>query len=143
MCLTIDYNLHLFCASKLSYTSPPSLSLLHAGSSLSFAARPKYLSTSGEWVNVRWKYVDEPSENDWIGVFTPPIDDVYPINPSQQAPIKWKVNTLSHTTTYLQHSDQNFCLGHSQNLLSGHSFLLYKAFRTTIELLNLISGHSL
>ena len=61
------------------------------GSSISFAARPKYLSSSGEWVTVRWKYVDEPSENDWIGVFTPPLDDVYPINPSQQAPIKWKV----------------------------------------------------
>ena len=61
------------------------------GSSISFAARPRYLSTSGEWVTVRWMYIDEPSENDWIGVFTPPIDDVYPVNPSEHAPIKWKV----------------------------------------------------
>ena len=42
-------------------------------------------------MTVRWKYIDEPSENDWIGVFTPPIDDVYPVNPSEHAPIKWKV----------------------------------------------------
>lgn len=64
---------------------------MYIGSSVSFAARPRYLSTSGEWVTVRWKYVDEPSEKDWIGVFTPPIDDTYPINPTEHAPIKWKV----------------------------------------------------
>jgi hypothetical protein len=66
-------------------------------SSITFAARPRYLSTSGEWVTVRWKYVNEPSEKDWIGVFTPPIDDVYPVNPSEHAPIKWKYAYFSST----------------------------------------------
>ena len=61
------------------------------GSSVVFAARPRYLTQSGEWVTVRWRYIEDPSDNDWVGVFTPPIDDVYPIDPTEHSPIKWKV----------------------------------------------------
>lgn len=67
-------------------------------SSVVFAARPRYLTKSGEWVTVRWRYIEDPSDNDWIGVFTPPIDDVYPIDPSEHSPIKWKVQC---TVTYI------------------------------------------
>ena len=67
--------------------------VLYIGDSMSFTARPKYLETSGSWVTVRWYYVEEPSEKDWIGVFTPPVDGDYPIDPSEHSPIKWKVTT--------------------------------------------------
>ena len=50
----------------------------------------KYLS-SGDWVKMSWQYVSYPSVYDWIGVYSPPLDDIYLINPSIQAPIKVQV----------------------------------------------------
>lgn len=52
----------------------------------------KYL-TSGDWVKMSWQYVSSPSIYDWIGVYSPPLDDIYLINPSVQAPIKVQVRT--------------------------------------------------
>ena len=50
----------------------------------------KYLS-SGDWVKMSWQYVSNPSVYDWIGVYSPPLDDIYVINPSLHAPIKVQV----------------------------------------------------
>ena len=49
-----------------------------------------YLS-SGDWVKMSWQYVSNPSVYDWIGVYSPPLDDIYRINPSVHAPIKVQV----------------------------------------------------
>ncbi len=48
---------------------------------------PSTLSSTGGWVKVTWKYVDDPADNDWVGVYSPPTDDGYLINPSEHAPI--------------------------------------------------------
>lgn len=50
----------------------------------------KYLS-SGDWVKMSWQYVSYPSVYDWIGVYSPPLDDLYLIDPTVQAPIKVQV----------------------------------------------------
>ncbi len=52
---------------------------------------PQYLETSGEYVTVTWNDVESPSSLDWIGVYSPPLDDVYLINPAEHAPIKYQV----------------------------------------------------
>jgi len=48
---------------------------------------PSTLSSTGGWVKVTWKYVDDPADNDWVGVYSPPTNDGYGINPSKHAPI--------------------------------------------------------
>ena len=59
---------------------------------------PSTLSGDGGWVKVTWGYVDDPSDNDWVGVYSPPTDDGYRINPSEHAPIKLLV--CIHTIMY-------------------------------------------
>ena len=48
---------------------------------------PSTLSSAGGWVKVTWQYVDDPSDDDWMGVYSPPTNDGYRINPSEHAPI--------------------------------------------------------
>lgn len=62
--------------------------------------RPQYISQSGKWVKVRWYNNDRPSNGDWIGVYSPPMYDSYPIDPVSYAPIKyqWANVSTSHTT---------------------------------------------
>ena len=55
----------------------------------------KYLS-SGDWVKMSWQYVSSPSVYDWIGVYSPPLNDIYVINPTLQAPIKVQVYILAN-----------------------------------------------
>ena len=38
-------------------------------------------------MRVTWKNSD-PSDEDWVGVYSPPTNDGYRINPSEHAPIK-------------------------------------------------------
>ena len=58
---------------------------------ISFKVYPKSLAKSGEWVEVSWNYVQNPDEGDWVGVFSPPINDIYRINLALQAPVKLQV----------------------------------------------------
>lgn len=70
---------------------PPYPTTVHADSSITVNVYPTNLSGSGGWVKVTWSYVDDPSDSDWIGVYSPPTDDYYKIDPSEHAPIKLKV----------------------------------------------------
>ena len=47
------------------------------------------LESSGAWVNVSWSGVSDPKKKDWIGVYSPPIDNT--IDPSYRAPVKYQV----------------------------------------------------
>ena len=47
------------------------------------------LALSGSWVNVSWSGVSNPKKSDWIGVYSPPIDNT--IDPSYNAPVKYQV----------------------------------------------------
>lgn len=67
---------------------------LHAESSVRLLVNPNIYLTSGEWVKVAWRYVSSPSSYDWIGLYSPPQDDVYRINPTLSAPIKIQVKLL-------------------------------------------------
>lgn len=47
--------------------------------------------------------MDDPSDDDWVGAYSPPTDDGYRINPSEHAPIKllvdlWIVITIKYCT---------------------------------------------
>lgn len=72
----------------LIYSPSP---LTHIASSISFKVSSTMLNKSGEWVEVSWANVDSPDEYDWVGVFSPPREDVYQINLEHQAPIKLQV----------------------------------------------------
>ena len=52
---------------------------------------PQYIEQSGNWVTVKWSGVNNPSDADWIGVYSPPNDNSYPIDPVNHAPIKYQV----------------------------------------------------
>ena len=61
-------------------------------SSIKVNVYPANYLTSGDWVKMSWQYVSNPSVYDWIGVYSPPLDDIYLINPSVQAPVKVQVS---------------------------------------------------
>lgn len=65
---------------------------LHTESTIQVNVYPAKNLSSGDWVKMSWRYVDNPSIYDWIGVYSPPMDDIYLINPTKQAPIKVKVS---------------------------------------------------
>ena len=47
---------------------------------------------SGDWVLVEWKYVDQPSIHDWIGLYTVQEDfKNKTIDPTEKAPVKFQV----------------------------------------------------
>ena len=50
------------------------------------------LPYSGSWVNVSWNGVSNPKKSDWIGVYSPPIDNS--IDPSYYAPVKYQVSVV-------------------------------------------------
>lgn len=86
-------------------------------SSIIFDVYPTSLSQSGEWVKVSWNHVQNPSNTDWVGVYSPPLNDVYRINPAEHAPVKLQVcaySMLYHTFVFL-------CL--SLLVYRGHLFL--------------------
>ena len=57
-------------------------------SSITMKVYPTTLNGSAGWVTVTWGNVDDPSDNDWVGVYSPPTNDGYRINPSDHAPLK-------------------------------------------------------
>lgn len=65
------------------------VSLWSADSSITMNVYPTTLSGSGGWVKVTWSYVDDPSDDDWVGVYSP--DDGNGVDPSEHAPIKLRV----------------------------------------------------
>lgn len=69
---------------------------LSAESTIQVNVYPAKNLSSGDWVKMSWRYIDNPSIYDWIGVYSPPIDDIYLINPTKQAPIKVKVSLQMH-----------------------------------------------
>ena len=48
------------------------------------------LNRSGDWLSVSWEGVPHPSDSDWIGVYSPPVNGG--IDPKNHAPIKYQVN---------------------------------------------------
>ncbi len=67
---------------------------MDTASSISFKLSTTSLNKSGEWVEVSWDNVDSPDDYDWVGVFSPPLNDIYQINLQQQAPVKLQVHTM-------------------------------------------------
>ena len=47
------------------------------------------LESSGAWVNVSWSGVPSPGREDWIGVYSPPVNNT--IDHSAHAPVKYQV----------------------------------------------------
>lgn len=68
---------------------------LYPENSIQFSVTPSTLSSSGEWVKVSWQDVKYPNSSDWIGVYSPPANDVYRIDPINHSPIKFQVCTNS------------------------------------------------
>ena len=57
---------------------------------------PGVLNKSGDWVDVTWSGVSNPStKDDWIGVYAPPTNG-NTVNPQTQAPVKYQVRNASH-----------------------------------------------
>ena len=52
---------------------------------------PDLLNKSGEWVKVSWGDLDNPSTEDWVGVFLLPNDSSM-IDPRHHAPTKFQVS---------------------------------------------------
>jgi len=60
-----------------------------AETTISLHVNTTLLAQSGDWVTVTWENVDAPSSNDWIGVYSPPINGT--IDAIKHAPIKFQV----------------------------------------------------
>ena len=60
----------------------------HAGS-VSISVTPTVLSTSGDWITVTWDNKGERSTSDWVGVFTPPVNNSVDLR--NHAPVKYQV----------------------------------------------------
>ena len=56
---------------------------------ISFHLNTTLLSHSGDWVTVTWENVDNPSPEDWIGVYSPPVSGT--VDAKHHAPIKFQV----------------------------------------------------
>ena len=57
---------------------------------ISFHLNTTLLTHSGDWVTVTWENVDNPSPEDWIGVYSPPVSGT--VDARNHAPIKWQVH---------------------------------------------------
>lgn len=58
---------------------------------MTLSVSSRLLQASGEWITVSWSNVENPAATDWIGVYSPPSNDVYRIDPVNHAPIKYQV----------------------------------------------------
>ena len=72
----------------------------HIVTSIVVKVNATLLERSGDWLTVSWEGVTHPSDSDWIGVYSPPINGG--IDPTNHAPIKYQVswsvrNTLVST----------------------------------------------
>ena len=76
---------------------------------ISFSVTPSILSKSGDWVTVSWQKVEYPNSSDWIGVYSPPINDIYRIDPVNHSPIKFQVcTTISFTSLCADHGASSY-----------------------------------
>ena len=73
------------------YTCQPSMDDLYTtlDHDIVLTVNATELESSGAWVNVSWSGVSDPKKKDWIGVYSPPIDNT--IDPSYRAPVKYQV----------------------------------------------------
>jgi hypothetical protein len=53
------------------------------------------LESSGSWVNVSWSGVPSPGYEDWIGVYSPPVNNS--VDPAKHAPVKYQYANRSPT----------------------------------------------
>ena len=58
-------------------------------SSISLTVSPTKLNKTGEWITVTWTGVSKPAKDDWIGVYSPPVNQS--IDPVKHAPVKFQV----------------------------------------------------
>ena len=54
---------------------------VHIDQSVMLAVSPKLLQTSQQWVTVSWEGVQNPSDGDWVGIYSPPVHDASSITP--------------------------------------------------------------
>ena len=89
-------SLPLSVSPSLSLPLPPSpsLSLPPQDSSIEITVNTTLLKQSGDWVNVSWTGVPDPSHDDWIGVYSPPVNGSS-IDPQAHAPVKYQVSSWS------------------------------------------------
>ena len=60
-----------------------------ADNDISFHLNTTLLAHSGDWVTVTWANVDNPSPEDWIGIYSPPVNGT--VDAKNHAPIKFQV----------------------------------------------------
>ncbi|XP_064404192.1 uncharacterized protein LOC135349586 [Halichondria panicea] len=67
--------------------------------SVTVSVSPSALEKSGSWVNVSWEGVASPSDDDWVGVYSPPVGGS--IDPVKHAPVKFQYANFnkSHMTS--------------------------------------------
>ena len=82
-----------------------------------------------------WQYVSSPSVDDWIGVYSPPLDDIYLINPSVQAPIKVQVACPTQYSGRMLLLVAKFMLMQFANVSSNH--MIKGRGKTYFKLLNM------
>ena len=58
------------------------------------------LEHTGEWVNVSWSGVPTPGDEDWVGVYSPPVNG-NTVDPAAHAPVKYQVCTLKALCQYI------------------------------------------
>ena len=62
-----------------------------AEESIKLNVTPSALNMSGEWVEVGWSGVEQPTDQDWVGVWVLPYINSN-INAQTQAPVKYQVS---------------------------------------------------
>ena len=62
---------------------------ISADNDISFHLNTTLLAHSGDWVTVTWANVDNPSPEDWIGIYSPPVNGT--VDAINHAPIKFQV----------------------------------------------------
>jgi len=67
---------------------------LNLDGNITLSASPKILTAPSEWVTVSWSGVREPTDQDWIGVFSPGDIDI-----SRTAPVKYQFTSVSPSYT--------------------------------------------
>ena len=88
------------------------VSLLPTVVVVSFNINTTLLTHSGDWVTVTWANVDNPSPEDWIGVYSPPVSGT--IDAKHHAPIKFQVCLCSvdSQTKVMKHLVQSLATLH-------------------------------
>ena len=83
---------------------------------ISLKVNTTLLMKSGDWITVSWKSVPDPATTDWIGVYSPPVNQTT-IDLVKHAPTKYQVNEKAHADHTLvgNHSLVLWCLEQEVN----------------------------